>query len=491
MFRSLIVPVKAAAGFLLSVGASFGATVAVFQWGWLAGPFGITTGPIASYLPIVLMAVLFGLAMDYEVFLVSRIREDYIRGGDPRQAIIAGGGAAARVVVAASVIMTCIFASFLPSADATIKSLALALAVGVACDALVVRMTIVPAVLALVGQRAWRIPRWLDRLCPTSTSRAPQSASGCHLLPRLPLLAEGHHGGIVRMSDERWIAEPHGGIDSLRLVPVRVPAPRGEEVTIAVCACGMNPIDYKNLPSPIGFEVAGVIIAAGPGTRHEVGDEVLAFRIEGGYATALTVPGRDAFTKPAELTFPQAANLLLTGTAAAEMLHLTHIGAGDTVLVHGAGGAVGVSVLQQLRDLGANAIGTASEAGFATVREFGATPISYGPGLAERVRRLAGAGLSAALDCVGTHEAIDVSLELVRDRDRIVTTAAAYPAACSMRRRRRRSGSGFRQSRTTERTNPTRNWHDGPVPPGMLPWPAAWAAGLAGLVSAGSEVIRR
>jgi len=166
VFRSLIVPVKAAAGFLLSVAASFGATVAVFQWGWLAGPLGVTAGPLASYLPIVLMAVLFGLAMDYEVFLVSRIREDYTRSGDPRQAIIAGGGAAARVVVAAAVIMTCIFASFLLSGDPTIKSLALALAVGVACDALIVRMTIVPAVLALAGQRTWRIPRWLNRLLP-------------------------------------------------------------------------------------------------------------------------------------------------------------------------------------------------------------------------------------------------------------------------------------------------------------------------------------
>jgi RND superfamily putative drug exporter len=166
VFRSLIVPVKAAVGFLLSVGASFGATVAVFQWGWLAGPLGITAGPVASFLPIVLMAVLFGLAMDYEVFLVSRIRENYVRSGDPRRAIIAGGGAAARVVVAAAVIMTCIFASFLLSGDTTIKSLALALAIGVACDALVVRMTIVPAVLALAGQHAWHIPRWLDRILP-------------------------------------------------------------------------------------------------------------------------------------------------------------------------------------------------------------------------------------------------------------------------------------------------------------------------------------
>jgi putative drug exporter of the RND superfamily len=166
VFRSLIVPVKAAIGFLLSVGASFGATVAIFQWGWLAGPLGVTAGPVASFLPIVLMAVLFGLAMDYEVFLVSRIREDYTRSGNPRHAIIAGGGAAARVVVAAAVIMTSIFASFLLSGDTTIKSLALALAVGVACDALLVRMTIVPAVLALAGQHAWHIPRWLNRILP-------------------------------------------------------------------------------------------------------------------------------------------------------------------------------------------------------------------------------------------------------------------------------------------------------------------------------------
>jgi putative drug exporter of the RND superfamily len=166
VFRSLIVPVKAAIGFLLSVGASFGVTVAVFQWGWLAGPLGVTAGPVASFLPIVLMAVLFGLAMDYEVFLVSRIREDYTRSGNPRHAIIAGGGAAARVVVAAALIMSSIFASFLLSGDATIKSLALALAVGVACDALLVRMTIVPAVLALAGKHAWHIPRWLDRLLP-------------------------------------------------------------------------------------------------------------------------------------------------------------------------------------------------------------------------------------------------------------------------------------------------------------------------------------
>jgi RND superfamily putative drug exporter len=167
VFRSLLVPVTAALGFLLSVAASFGATVAVFQWGWLAGLIGVpATGPLASFLPIMLIAVLFGLAMDYEVFLVSRIREDYVRGGDPRRAIVAGGGASARVVVAAALIMTSIFASFVLPDDPIIKPIAFALAVGVACDALLVRMTIVPAVLALAGRGTWYLPRWLDRLLP-------------------------------------------------------------------------------------------------------------------------------------------------------------------------------------------------------------------------------------------------------------------------------------------------------------------------------------
>jgi putative drug exporter of the RND superfamily len=167
VFRSFLVPVKAAAGFLLSIVASFGATVAVFQWGWLAGLVGVpATGPIVSFLPIIVIAVLFGLAMDYEVFLATRIREDYVHGGDARRAIVTGGGASARVVVAAAIIMTSIFASFVLPDDAIIKPIAFALAIGVACDALLVRMTAVPAVLALAGRKAWYLPRWLDRLLP-------------------------------------------------------------------------------------------------------------------------------------------------------------------------------------------------------------------------------------------------------------------------------------------------------------------------------------
>jgi RND superfamily putative drug exporter len=167
VFRSFLVPVKAAAGFLLSIAASFGATVAVFQWGWLAGLLGVpAAGPVVSFLPIIVIAVLFGLAMDYEVFLATRIREDYVHGGDPKRAIVTGGGASARVVVAAAIIMTSIFASFVLPDDAIIKPIAFALAIGVACDALLVRMTAVPAVLALAGRKAWYLPRWLDRLLP-------------------------------------------------------------------------------------------------------------------------------------------------------------------------------------------------------------------------------------------------------------------------------------------------------------------------------------
>jgi RND superfamily putative drug exporter len=166
-FRSIWIPLKATGGFLLSVGAAFGAAVAVFQWGWLAGPLGIShEGPVASFMPTIVMAVLFGLAMDYEVFLVSSIREEYHHGGDARGAIVRGARGSARVVTAAAVIMVAVFASFLTTTDADIKAIAFTLAVGVLVDAFVVRMTLVPAVLSLLGDRAWWLPRWLDRRLP-------------------------------------------------------------------------------------------------------------------------------------------------------------------------------------------------------------------------------------------------------------------------------------------------------------------------------------
>jgi RND superfamily putative drug exporter len=167
VFRSILVPIKAAIGFLLSVAVSFGAVVAVFQWGWLADVLGVpTTGPVISFLPVILMGVLFGLAMDYEVFLVSRMREDYVHGAAPRDAIVSGARHAARVVVAAALIMFSVFASFVAIDDVIVKAIAFGLAVGILVDAFVVRMTLVPAVMALLGRSAWWLPRWLDRLLP-------------------------------------------------------------------------------------------------------------------------------------------------------------------------------------------------------------------------------------------------------------------------------------------------------------------------------------
>ncbi|MFV0374907.1 MMPL family transporter [Microbacterium sp.] len=177
VFRSIWVPLKAAIGYLLSVLAAFGAVAAVFEWGWLADALHVArAGPVISFMPIILMGVLFGLAMDYEVFLVSRMREDYVharRGRDVRAdrhtavgAVRSGFTASARVVTAAAVIMFAVFAAFVPEGDSSIKPIALGLAVGIAVDAFVVRMTLVPAVMALLGEKAWWMPRWLDRALP-------------------------------------------------------------------------------------------------------------------------------------------------------------------------------------------------------------------------------------------------------------------------------------------------------------------------------------
>ncbi|MFD0416722.1 MMPL family transporter [Streptomyces sp. NPDC127108] len=167
VFRSVLVPVKAALGFLLSVAASFGVIVAVFQWGWLADLLGVAqTGPVTSMMPIFLIGVVFGLAMDYEVFLVTRIREAYVHGASPAQAVVTGFRHSARVVVAAAVIMIAVFAGFIGMTDSMIKMLGLGLAAAVLFDAFVVRMTIVPAALALLGKAAWRLPTWLDRILP-------------------------------------------------------------------------------------------------------------------------------------------------------------------------------------------------------------------------------------------------------------------------------------------------------------------------------------
>ncbi|MCR2811782.1 NADP-dependent oxidoreductase [Microbacterium sp. zg.Y1090] len=241
----------------------------------------------------------------------------------------------------------------------------------------------------------------------------------------------------------RWEAPRWGGPEGWELADVEVPAPLHGEVTIKMAAAGMNPADVKHvaverpglsLPVPIGYEVSGVLTAIGPGTQiasgtAAVGDEVLAFRVTGGYGTELTVPADKVFAKPASLTHPEAANLLLAGTTASELLHVTGASPGETVLLHGGSGAVGVAVLQLARRLGVRVIATASPGSFERVRRYGGVPVAYGEGLLDRVRDAANhAPVVAALDAAGTDEALQVSLEVVADPSRVVTIAATDAA---------------------------------------------------------------
>ncbi|MBB5120051.1 membrane protein [Streptomyces eurocidicus] len=189
VFRSVLVPLKAALGFLLSVVAALGAVVAVFQWGWLGSLFGVEeTGPIMSMMPIFMVGVVFGLAMDYEVFLVTRMREAYVHGERPGQAVVTGFKHGARVVTAAAIIMISVFAGFIGSSEQMIKMIGFGLAIAVFFDAFIVRMAIVPAVLALLGKAAWWLPGWLGKVLPNVdvegeklqaqlTDRAPERAA--------------------------------------------------------------------------------------------------------------------------------------------------------------------------------------------------------------------------------------------------------------------------------------------------------------------------
>ncbi|MFB4297662.1 MMPL family transporter [Actinomadura sp. NTSP31] len=196
VFRSVLVPVKAALGFLLSVGAAFGVVVAVFQWGWAADLIGIEqTGPVMSLMPILIIGIVFGLAMDYEVFLVSRMREAYVHGASPGEAIVGGFRHSGRVVAAAAIIMISVFTGFIGMSNPTIQTMGVGLASAVAFDAFVVRMAIAPAVLALLGRKAWWLPRSLNRVLPNVdiegealSRRVPASATVPDAAaPRLPV----------------------------------------------------------------------------------------------------------------------------------------------------------------------------------------------------------------------------------------------------------------------------------------------------------------
>jgi RND superfamily putative drug exporter len=166
VFRSILVPLIATGGFILSLFATYGAVVALFQWGWLAEPLGIQTGPILSFLPVILVGILFGLAMDYQLFLASGMREAYVHGAPARLAVVRGFRAGRSVVIAAGLIMISVFGGFIFAESTMIRSIGFGLAFGVLVDAFVVRMLLMPAVMHLLGRSAWWIPKWLDRIMP-------------------------------------------------------------------------------------------------------------------------------------------------------------------------------------------------------------------------------------------------------------------------------------------------------------------------------------
>ncbi|UPK41597.1 MMPL family transporter [Paenibacillus pabuli] len=167
VFRSIIVPIKATIGFLLSILATFGITTAVFQWGWLHSLFGFDTGgPLLSFMPIIVTGILYGLAMDYQVFLVSSMRESYVHGHRGTESVVHGYNQVSRVVVAAAVIMISVFAGFIFTDDVMIKQIGFTLAVGILIDAFIIRMGLVPAIMAIFGDKAWSLPKWLDRILP-------------------------------------------------------------------------------------------------------------------------------------------------------------------------------------------------------------------------------------------------------------------------------------------------------------------------------------
>ncbi|MER6302909.1 MMPL family transporter [Kitasatospora sp. NPDC001539] len=183
-FRSVLVPLKAVLGFLLSIGASLGAVVAVYQWGWLDGLIDVPkVGPVVSFVPILLIGVLFGLAMDYELFLVSGMKEQHVHGKAPREAVVGGVKGGARVVTAAALIMISVFGAFVLGHDPIVQPIGFALAVGVLVDAFVVRMALVPAAMALFGEAAWWFPKRLEKVVPRVDMEGEQLIAGLEQQP--------------------------------------------------------------------------------------------------------------------------------------------------------------------------------------------------------------------------------------------------------------------------------------------------------------------
>jgi NADPH2:quinone reductase len=232
------------------------------------------------------------------------------------------------------------------------------------------------------------------------------------------------------------VATAFGGPEVLSVIDRPSPEPGAGEIRIAVRAAGMNPVDWKRfggamgadesaLPLPIGAEAAGIVTALGDGVESvEVGDEVVAYPASGAYAAEIVIAADNVIAKPPDVSWEAAAGLLLTGATAVHALETVHVTAGDTVLIHGAAGGVGLLAVQLATSRGAAVIATASQARHDQLRELGARPVAYGEGLRERIEQAAPDGIDAALDLVGTDEAVDVTLQVLPDVTRFVSIAA-------------------------------------------------------------------
>lgn len=304
MFRSIWVPVKATAGYLLTVLAAFGVVVAVFEWGWGADLFNVVkTGPLISFMPIVVMGVLFGLAMDYEVFLVARMREEHVHGAEARDAIRRGFLGSGKVVIAAALIMFAVFASFVPEGDASLKPIALALAVGVFIDAFVVRMTLVPAVMHLLGERAWWLPRRLERTLPVF------DVEGEAVEREIALASWPDEGARFTIAADDLLVDALPEPLRLRIEPGAVltvrTEHRGQATAVACCLSG------RTAPAAGVLKVAGLLLperAAAVRRRVSLAllrddpDPVAAVaRAAGEHPVLLVVDGLDRLTDAADL----------------------------------------------------------------------------------------------------------------------------------------------------------------------------------------------
>jgi NADPH:quinone reductase len=241
------------------------------------------------------------------------------------------------------------------------------------------------------------------------------------------------------------VAPAYGGPEVLTLIESELPEPEAGQVVVEVRAAGTNPVDFKlfagtydadpsKLPLSVGLEIAGVVLeaggdAGGPSGSIHSGDEVIVYRANGGYASAVLAAPDNVLPKPSVMTFEEASGLMLTGVTAVHALKTAGVAAGDTVLIHGAAGGVGIMAVQLAVADGAKVIGTAGEAQHELLRSLGAEPVTYGEGLLEGVRALAPDGVDAALDLIGSDEAGDVSFALVSNKDRIVTIVGSGKAA--------------------------------------------------------------